>query len=117
MSIRRLRLGYAFGFGIGVFFVALGVYAIIFYFTVNQAVSYSLYGNYAFAGIMSIFLGANIIRVTYPVFIPLKILSVRTCPQCHAVNEETADYCHKCSRNLNFQLKSYEPSLDEETTG
>ncbi len=102
-----MRTGFVIGFAVGVVFVALGIYSIYYFLTVKQFMEHAagdIYGNYAVAGLILIFFGSILIRLFYPIFIPLKAnrfaSSVRTCPFCGAIAKEDAKVCEKCKRQL-----------------
>ena len=105
MSLRRLKAGYAIGVGIGILFLALGIYSIVYFLTVKQTMGHStsIYGNYFVAGLACFFFAIAVLRVTVPAFIPLKknyLFSTRTCPYCGAIIEEDALDCKKCKKKL-----------------
>lgn len=109
MSLSRIRVGYAIGFAIGIFFIALGIYSLYYFLAVKQVMgnSTSPYGNYGVAGLFCIFFGAIIARMLYPVFItfifPIKkndFNPARVCPFCGAIAEENATICEKCKQQI-----------------
>jgi hypothetical protein len=105
LSLKRMKAGYAIGVGIGVLFVALGIFSIVYFFTVKPVMgqSTSIYGNYFVAGIVCFFFAFAVLRLTIPAFIPLKknnFVSIRTCPYCGAIIDEDDLSCKKCKQQL-----------------
>ena len=97
MSVTRLRVGIVISFIIAVLLVGLGVYSIYYFFTVAHG-----HSNYLFGGLGITVFGCVLIRITYPIFVPLKkgFASVRSCPHCGAILKEEATVCEKCKQQI-----------------
>ncbi len=92
-----MKFEYAMVAGMGIFFVALGIILFVYFFTVKQI------GENFLAGIVSIFFGVGVLKLTIPVFIPPKkktLPIIRTCPYCGAIAHEDASLCKKCNQQL-----------------
>jgi ribosomal protein L40E len=91
---------------VGIFFIVLGIYSIVIYFSAvyNVPDSHSAFGvRYVVAGGACIAIGIGALRMSVPAFIPIKqnsLPTIRTCPYCGAVTETDATYCKKCKREL-----------------
>jgi hypothetical protein len=97
LSLARFRVEYVIGFIIAVLFVGLGVYSLFYFFTIVPRHSYYLFG-----GLGCIAVGCGMIRITYPIFVPLKkgFASVGSCPYCGAILKEEATVCEKCKLQI-----------------
>jgi hypothetical protein len=93
-----MKAGYAIGVGIGVFFVALGTYSLLCYFTIGP----TGHSDTLIPSIVSFVFGAGVIKICVPVFIPLRYHFGRleTCPRCGAIVKDDATYCEKCKQQL-----------------
>ena len=86
VSLKRIKSQYVVLVVVGLFFIVLGTYAIFHYFAAvyNVPDSHSVYGaRYVLAGGASIALGIAALRMSVPVFIPIKqnsLPNVSTCP-------------------------------------
>lgn len=103
LSIRWVKAEYAIGLGIGVLFVVLGIASIVYFFTVKQTMGHSMsfYGNYLFAGLACLIFASGVIRMTLPMFLPLKkTYTKRICPYCGAIVDKDAAVCEKCKIQL-----------------
>lgn len=109
MTLRRMKYSYMAVIAVGIFFIVLGIYSIVYYFTAvyNVPDSHSVFGvKYAVAGGVCILIGISAFRISVPAFIPIKqssLPSVRTCPYCGAVIETDVTYCKKCKRKLYYK--------------
>jgi hypothetical protein len=97
LSLTRLRLGFVIVFVIAVLLVGLGVYSIYYFFTTAHGRS-----TYLFGGLGVTVFGCLLIRVTYPIFVPLKkgFASVGSCPYCGAILKEDDTVCEKCKQQI-----------------
>jgi hypothetical protein len=102
LSLRRIKVEYAIGVGIGILFVLLGVYALFHFFTVKHVIELS-FAETSLGALFWIFLGIVVLRLTIPAFIPLKknnLPGTRACPYCGAIVDEDANLCKKCNDPL-----------------
>lgn len=98
LSVKRLRVGWVVIFIIGILLVAIGLYSLYYFVSVD-------YGRttYFFGGLGCIAFGSVLIRGTYHIFIPLKennLTSVVVCPHCGAIVAEDAAICEKCKQPI-----------------
>jgi hypothetical protein len=105
LSLKRMKAGYAIGVGFGVLLLVLGIYAMIHFFTVKQAIGNSTsFDGEAFIGsLVFFFFAIAVLRLTIPAFIPLKknnLPAIRTCQYCGAIVTENALFCKKCNQQL-----------------
>ena len=98
LSIVRAKIGYAIGLGIGLFFVALGTYSLLWFFTIGS----TGHSDTLIPSIVSFVFGAGVIKICVPIFIPLSYQFGRleTCPKCGAIVKHSATYCEKCKQQL-----------------
>ncbi len=98
-----MKAEYAVVLGIGVLFVALGIASIVYFFTVRQTMEHSasIYGNYFIAGLICLIFASLLIRLTLPIFLPLKnYYTKKVCPHCGAIVDRAAEVCDKCKLQL-----------------
>ena len=106
MTVKRMKYQYMALVAVGVFFIFLGIYSIVYYFTAvyNVPDSHSVFGvRYLVAGGACIAIGIGALRLSIPAFIPIKqqhTLTAISCPYCGAVVEENAPHCDKCHRKI-----------------
>jgi hypothetical protein len=106
VTLKRVKYSYMAVIAVGIFFIVLGIYSIVHYFTAvyNVPYSHSVFGvRYVVAGGGCIAIGIGAFRLSIPAFIPIKqnsLPTVSTCPYCGAVTETDATCCKKCKREL-----------------
>ena len=105
--IVRAKLGYAAGAVFACLFILLGIYTLssIFSSALNSGPVWQSNVNlrYVFAAIGGLFLGAVLLLMTIPVFIPIKHkiwLAPQVCPRCGALADGDAEVCGKCGQQL-----------------
>ncbi len=98
LSIVRAKIEYAIGLGIGMFFVALGTYSLLWYFAIGS----TGHSDTFIPSIVSFIFGAGVIKHCVPMFIPLRYPFGRleTCPRCGAIVKDDSTYCEKCKQQL-----------------
>ena len=93
-----MKIEYTIGLGIGMFFVALGTYSLLWYFTIGS----TGHSDTLIPSIGSFIFGAAVIRSCTPIFIPLRypFRRVEICPRCGAIVKDDATHCEKCKQPL-----------------
>ncbi len=101
MSIKSIKAGYIIAFILGAVFLVLGLYGLYHLLAVEMPSGHLTKLPFAVAG--SILFGLLMIRVSYPIFIPIKKNSFAqsaVCPFCGVIVEGDVAVCQKCERQL-----------------